>query len=188
MPLWECFAKELEVSRVSNFSIDSKAVCPACTKCRKSITKCFSNRNTLPDRVIRKVQRLVRNDRLTRFINWKLWLDDKPLWVPELGESLLCIRCRQSLAVPAGYTGEERDTATLFGLREDCHRATGVRHSCRKRIVDGFNAVAINFDRMPTKSFDTGAIFGDVMAESRFAALSKLIDVDNRDEVVEAFL
>jgi hypothetical protein len=29
MPLWECFAKELEVSRVSNFSIDRKAVCTA---------------------------------------------------------------------------------------------------------------------------------------------------------------
>ena len=92
----------------------------------------------------------------------------------------------ERLAVLAGQVLDRLDALALLGAGDDRRRLALGRLGLRVGGLDLVDVVAVDLDRVPAEGLDPALVAVEVPAEHRLAGLAEAVDVDDRDDVVQA--
>ncbi len=87
--------------------------------------------------------------------------------------------------MPAVLVLDERDALALDRMRHDHRRTVGVAQRLLEGMVDLFQVVTVDLDRIPAERPGARRVGFDIPAQHRLAALAEPIDVDDRGQVVQ---
>src|SRR5215204_2239012 len=113
------------------------------------------------------------------------YLHQKVVAAAEFLERRLLLVFRHRFAVHAVHVFQERDPASLLGLRDDQGRRPGLFQRLCVGLVDLFGVVAVDLDRSPAEGLGAGGVVVAVPAVHRLAGLAEAVHVQDGREVVE---
>ena len=111
-------------------------------------------------------------------------LDRQVAIAPELLDRR--VRVVERLAVLAGQVLDRLDALALLGAGDDRRRLALGGLGLGVGGLDLVDVVAVDLDRVPAEGADALGVAGQVPAEHRLAGLAQAVDVDDRDDVVQA--
>ena len=104
--------------------------------------------------------------------------DDVPL-TAKLLNGIFRLLGAKRFAMPSLFVRHERDSGSLYGLRDDEGGLSFLANRLAVGCINGCSVVAIDFDGMPPKSSGAGSVDRCIPTELRWSPLTQPVHVQN---------
>ena len=184
IPFRDGVAEDLGKRRVRDFAVETDDVPARLAERCERLAVGLPRRDLGAELVVRQLQRAAGAEIVPRRGHIRLrHVDTEVPHAAELFDRL--VRVVECLAVQAVLVLDLLDALALDRVTDHDGRPPG-RECFAVRTIDCLDIVALDFDRMPAERAGAVRVRVEIPAVHRLTALAEAIDVDDRDQVVEA--